>query len=112
MCTGQLLVIAASIVLWIAAVSSAVPLPTAPLHLTSIHGRPEHISTSPFNVAVPVVDSVEKLPGACARALHTAKAVAAASAPAASGRPIQPVQRIAVTSAARKRPGRWSRRTG
>src|SRR5688500_17443919 len=45
------------------------PLPTAPLHLTSIHGRPEHISTTPLKVAVPVVVSVEKVPGACASGL-------------------------------------------
>jgi len=66
MCIGQPLVTAVAIVVWIALVSSWLSLPVAPLHLTSIHGWPEHISTSPFNVAVPVVVSVEKLPGDCA----------------------------------------------
>ena len=64
---------AASIAAWMAAVSSWVPSPTAPParlgHRTSIHGRPEQISTSPLRVAVPVVDNVEKSPGACASAL-------------------------------------------
>src|SRR5437764_12189591 len=46
----------------------------APLHLTSSHGRPEHISTSPPIVAVPVVDSVEKLPGDWASASAVANA--------------------------------------
>src|SRR5215212_1300664 len=68
MCTGQLLVTAVFMVVWMAVVSSCVPSPTAPLHLTSIQGRPEHINTSPFRVAVPVVESVEKLPGDCGRA--------------------------------------------
>src|SRR3954452_5727120 len=68
MCTGQLLATAVFMVVWIAVVSSCVPSPMAPLHLMSIHGRPEHISTSPFRVAAPVVESVEKLPGDCARA--------------------------------------------
>src|SRR5215471_5253278 len=67
MCTGQLLAIAAEIVALIAVVSSWLPSPTAPLQRTSIHGRPEHISTSPSRVAVPVVDNVEKLPGLCAQ---------------------------------------------
>jgi len=65
-CTGQLLSIAVLIVVWIAAVSSWLPSPMAPLHHTSIHGCPEHIMTSPFKVAAPVVDRVEKLPGDCA----------------------------------------------
>src|ERR1700726_1720487 len=70
MLTGQLLVTAVLIAVWIAPVSSWLPSPTAPPdmlgHRTSSHGRPEHIRTSPFRVVVPVVDSVEKLPGDCA----------------------------------------------
>src|SRR5437879_3332957 len=67
MCTGQLLAIALLIVVWKALVSSWLPSPTAPLQRTSIHGFPEHISTSPLSVAVPVADSEEKFPGDCAR---------------------------------------------
>src|SRR5438445_3822263 len=66
-CTGQPLVMAAAIVALIAVVSSWLPSPTAPLQRTSIHGLPEHISTSPLSVAVPVADSEEKFPGDCAR---------------------------------------------
>src|SRR5579864_5160539 len=66
MCTGQSWAIAALIVVWIALVSSWVSSPTAPLQRTSIHGRPEHISTSPPRVEMPVVERVEKLPGDCA----------------------------------------------
>src|SRR5438445_5506485 len=66
-CTGQPLVMAAAIVALIAVVSSWTPSPTAPWQRTSIHGFPEHISTSPLSVAVPVADSEEKFPGDCAR---------------------------------------------
>src|SRR5262249_30796318 len=72
MCTGQLFATPVLTAAWIAAVSSCAPSPTAPPafagHLTSSQGRPEHIDTSPFNVAAPLADRVEKLPGDCARA--------------------------------------------
>src|SRR5436853_5770971 len=93
MCTGQLLAIALSIVVWKALVSSWLPLPTAPLQRTSIQGRPEHISTSPVRVAVPIVDSVEKLPGDCARALAPTR-TPAISAAALSAPSIHLVGRI------------------
>jgi len=80
--TGQLLAIAVAIVVWIALVSSWLSSPNAPLQRTSIHGRPEHISASPPRVAVPVVDRVEKLPGACASAPETARALASSAASA------------------------------
>ncbi len=63
--TGQLFAIALFIAVWIAAVSSWLPSPTAPSQRTSNQGRPEHISTSPPSVAVPVVDNVENPPGDC-----------------------------------------------
>src|SRR5436190_24138096 len=85
--TGQLLAIALLMLVWIADRSSWLSSPTAPLQRTSIQGRPEHINTSPLRVAVPVVDSVEKLPGACARALPATK-TPAISAAAASARSI------------------------
>jgi hypothetical protein len=75
---------------------------------TSIHGWPEHIKTSPFNVAVPVVDSVEKLPGDCASALP-ATSTQPSTAAAVSARSIHLTGNIAVTIAARQRPGRSSR---
>src|SRR5437868_10285091 len=72
MLTGQLLVIAVLIAVWIALVSSCTSSPIAPPDMlgqrTSSQGRPEHINTSPFRVAAPVVDNVEKLPGDCALA--------------------------------------------
>src|SRR6476661_8280486 len=98
-----------------AAVSSLLPSPTAPParlgHLTSIHGRPEHISTSPFNVAVPVVDSVETLPADCPIALAAMIRQPAAAA-AASTWSIQARDGIALTTAAPRRAGRSWRRTG
>src|SRR5438874_12500493 len=109
--TGQLLAIALLMVVWIAALSSWLSSPTAPLQRTSIHGRPEHISTSPLRVAVPVVDSVEKLPGDCARALDPAR-TPAISAAAASAPSIHVVGRIRLTSGARQRPGRSSHHRG
>src|ERR1700730_3015791 len=84
MLTGQLLVTAVLIAVWIALVSSWLPSPPAPLHRTSSHGRPEHIRTSPFRVAVPVVDSVEKLPGDCASAPQAVKQIASAASTALS----------------------------
>src|SRR5260370_39320747 len=89
-CTGQLLAIALLIVVRRALVSSWLPSPTAPLQRTSIQGRPEHISTSPLRVAVPVVDSVEKLPGDCAKAPEATRPPAT-SAAAVSARSIQSV---------------------
>jgi hypothetical protein len=53
-------------------------------HLTSSHGRPEHINTSPLRVAVPVVDRVEKLPGDCASAPQAVKQIARAASAAIS----------------------------
>src|SRR5713101_2228865 len=109
MCTGQLLVIAVLIVVWIALVSSWLSSPSAPPamfgHLTSIHGKPEQTSTAPLSVAVPVVDSVEKLPGDCASAAPAASALA-------NNAVAQIVRRIAITTGARQRPGRSSGRTG
>src|SRR5438477_13050979 len=72
MCTGQLLAAPVLTAAWIAAVSSCAPSPTAPPAFagqrTSSQGWPEHINTSPFKVAAPVVERVEKLPGDCASA--------------------------------------------
>ena len=72
MCTGQLLAVPVLTAAWIAAVSSCAPSPTAPPAFagqrTSSQGWPEHIKTSPFKVAVPVVERVEKFPGDCASA--------------------------------------------
>src|SRR5579863_2572133 len=45
--TGQPLAAAASIVVWMALVESALSVGSAPLHMTSIHGRPEHKRVSP-----------------------------------------------------------------
>ncbi|HVH77903.1 MAG TPA: hypothetical protein VM782_00810, partial [Stellaceae bacterium] len=61
---------------WIALVSSWLSSPTAPLHRTSIQGCPEQASAAPPNVAVPVVDRVEKLPGDCASAATATRAQA------------------------------------
>src|SRR5437016_7293141 len=110
-CTGQLLAIALLIVVWKALVSSWLPSPTAPLQRTSTQGRPEHISTSPLRVAVPVVDSVEKLPGDCASALHAIR-TPALSAAAVSARSIHVVGGIRFTTGGRQSPGRSSRRKG
>jgi hypothetical protein len=110
-CTGQLLAIAVLIVVWKALLSSWLSSPTAPLHFTSIQGRPEHIRTSQLRVAVPVVDSVEKLPGDCASALQ-ATSPPAISVAAVSARSIHVVGSIRVTTGARQRPGRSSRHRG
>src|ERR1700676_541463 len=102
-------------VAWIAEVSSWLSLPTAPPdmlgHFTSIQGRPEHIKTSTLRVAVPVVDSVEKLPGDCASALQAAR-TPAISAAAVSVRSIHVVGSIGLTTGARQSPGRSSRQRG
>jgi hypothetical protein len=58
--TGQPFVIAVPIVVLMAEVESAAPDGSAPLQVTSIHGRPEHICTS-----------LVKILGACAYAVPT-----------------------------------------
>src|ERR1700733_10955713 len=86
MWTGQPLVIAVEIVVWIALVSSWLSSPVAPLQRTSIHGWPEHTSTAPPSVDVPVVDKVEKLPGDCAWAGVGSQGTGARHAERASAR--------------------------
>src|SRR6266436_709184 len=103
--TGQLFAIALLIVVWIADRSSWLSSPTAPLQRTSIQGCPEHISTSPLRVAVPVVDSVEKLPGDCARALQAIR-TPALNVAAVSARSIHVVCSIRITTGARQSFGR------
>src|SRR6516165_4685225 len=92
MCTGQLLVIAVEIVILIAIVSSWLSSPTAPLHRTSIQGRPEHINMSPPIVAVPVVDRVEKFPGSAPRSAARCRA-RRRTRPARQGVSLRPARR-------------------